>query len=453
MRFSKVNSPGHGSFQVKRHNGSSRRRCDGILRRDLLHVGGLTALGLTLADRIKLAAESPGTAKSCILIWLDGGPSHLETFDLKPNAPKEVRGPFDPIATNVPGIQISEHLAGTAKQMDKIAIVRSMTSTLGEHNFASHYLLTGYKPTPALVYPGMPSVLTHLQDRAVALPPNVALQRPNGMLDHGYLDDSTSPFVVVGDPSKPDFVVRDLAPPETLTSSRLMRRQSLRDAVDALARGREQQQSGTDPAFEQAYRLIASEQARAAFDLKGESSSMRNRYGRHTLGQSCLMARRLIEAGAGFVTVTDRGWDTHEDLYLRLKEGFTGGSVGKIPKLDVAFSALVGDLAQRGLLESTLVIVMGEFGRTPKLNPRGGRDHWPRAFSVAMAGGGVPGGQVIGQSDAHGERPAERPISPSDLVRTFYQLLGIDPKRELNTADGRPVQVNRDGTLIDELIA
>ncbi len=165
------------------------------------------------------------------------------------------------------------------------------------------------------------------------------------------------------------------------------------------------------------------------------------------------MARRLIEAGTKFVTVTDRGWDTHDNLYTRLREGFTGGTAGKVPKLDVALSALIGDLDERGLLDSTLVLVMGEFGRTPKLNPRGGRDHWPRAFSVALAGGGIRGGQVVGQSDSHGERPADRPISPADLVRTVYQRLGIDADLELNTDDGRPVQINRDGTLIRELIS
>ena len=433
------------------------RRCDGIVRRDLLHVGGLTALGFSLSDWMSLRASAAGPttrAESCILIWLDGGPSHLETFDLKPDAPKEVRGPFSPIGTRVPGIQLSEHLARTADVMEHVAVIRSMTSTLGEHNFASHYLLTGYKPTPALVYPGMPAVVTHLTTTQSALPANIALQRPNAMTGHGYLDGATSPFVVVGDPSKPDFKVQDLAPPDGLSVQRLMRRQSMRDAVDSLTRAREEHQPPpADSSFEQAYRLIASPAARAAFDLKNEPQAMRNRYGRHSLGQNCLMARRLIESGARFVTVTDRGWDTHENLYNRLKEGFTGGSVGKIPKLDGAYSALIEDLSQRGLLESTLVILMGEFGRTPKLNPRGGRDHWPRAFSVALAGGGIRGGQLVGRSDSHGERPAERPVTPADLARTIYHLLGIDPARELRTGDGRPVQINRDGTLISELIA
>ena len=337
------------------------RRCDGILRRDVLHVGALTALGLNLSDWIDLrdasAAEQPAVrAEACILIWLDGGPSHLETFDLKPDAPTEVRGPFQPISTSVPGIQLSEYLSRTAHVMDHLAVIRSMTSPLGEHNFASHYLLTGYRPTPALDYPGLPSVLTHIRKQSGALPANIALQRPNAMIGPGYLDDSTAPFVVVGDPSQPDFKVKDLSPSRGLSLDRLMRRRSMRDAVDALARHTESTLEAEsiseatlrlpvqrDPSFERAYRLIASPEARQAFDLKQEPADVRNRYGRHQLGQNCLMARRLVEAGTRFVTVTDRGWDTHENLYTRLKEGFTGGSVGKIPRLDVAYAALIED--------------------------------------------------------------------------------------------------------------
>lgn len=449
------------------------RYCDGISRRDMLHVGGLTALGLTVSDWIQLrtaAAAAPKAngsandsanapvAKSCILIWLDGGPSHLETFDLKPDAPQEVRGPFSPTNTNVPGIQICEHFERTAQLADKLAIVRSLTSPLGEHNFASHYLLTGYKPSPALVYPGLPTVSTSPQARqglapASMLPLNVAIQRPNLMSGPGYMGQSSTAYVVQGDPSKPDFQIKDLDSHDGLTSDRMSRRRSLRRTVDDFARNTEQSSVPRSSSFEQAYRLIASPQARAAFELSSEPASLRSRYGNHQLGQSCLMARRLIEAGSKFVTVTDRGWDTHENLFTRLREGYTGGSAGKIPKLDTAYAGLISDLADRGMLDSTLVILMGEFGRTPKLNPRGGRDHWPRAFSVVLAGGGIRGGQVIGKSDAHGERPADRPVSPADLAHTIYRALGIDPTQELHTPDGRPVQINRDGTLIKELLA
>lgn len=454
-------------------------RCDGVDRRELLHVGGLTALGLSVSDWIShrsahaAAGQAlPVRAQSCILIWLDGGPSHLDTFDLKPNAPSEVRGPFSPIATRVPGVQISEQLARTADVMSHVAVIRSMTSPLGEHNFASHYLLTGYQPNRALVYPSLPAVLSHFQsgdtsgraaagNRVVprntrALPSNIAIARPNDMLGAGYLPDSTLPFVIDGDPSRPDFKVRDLSPAAGLKEPRLTRRQTFRNAVDQFSRkmeiGRERL-GEQDSSFDQAFRLVQSPQARDAFDLEREHDATRNRYGRHAIGHGCLMARRLVEAGAKFVTVTDRGWDTHEDIYLRLKEGFTGGSAGKVPKLDQAYSALIADLADRGLLDTTLVILMGEFGRTPKLNLRGGRDHWPGAFSVALAGGGIAGGRVVGQSDTHGERPAERPVSPADLSRTLYHLVGIDGDKELTTPDGRPIQINRDGALIEEVLS
>lgn len=451
------------------------RRCDGVSRRDWLHVGGLTAFGIGLSDWFSLrVAAGPSAAApkatSCVLVWLDGGPSHLETFDMKPDAPAEVRGPLRPTATNVPGVEICELLSSTAKRMDHVAVVRSVTSPLGEHNFASHYLLSGYQPTPALTYPGFPAVATHLRGTDHALPQSVAVPRPNGMVGPGYLPPSAGPFVIDSDPARADFRVRDLDLASGMTVSRLNRRRSFRDAVDRLARetdlglrgepaasaagnGRAAVGNTSGPAFEQAFRLIRSSEARDAFDLGREPASVRDRYGRHTIGQGCLLARRLIEAGTRLVTVTDRGWDTHTDLYNRLKEGYTGGTAGKIPKLDQAYSALLGDLDDRGLLDSTLVVLMGEFGRTPKLNPQGGRDHWPRAFSVALAGGGVRGGQVVGASDSRGEVPADRPLTPADLVRTIYRLLGIDAAAELHTADGRPVQINRDGDVIEELVS
>lgn len=467
----------------------------GVFRREFLHVGGLTAFGIGLAERIAWGADGsgakgaigasvrtgdrgvgaarPARARSCILIWLDGGPSHLDTFDLKPDAPAEVRGPMSPIATRVPGVTFCELLSRTAELAGEMAIIRSMTSPLGEHNFASHYLLSGYPPTPALTYPGMPAVVSHLGGPASgALPTNIAVGDPNAMLGAGYLADSSNAFVIDADPARPDFRVRDLDPAEGIGRRRLDRRRRFRIAVDRLAatressgtsvdrgqRHRDEGHGGAPPAtvsesaLDEAFRLIHSSEARAAFELENEPESTRQRYGRHRLGQSCLLARRLCEAGTGFVTVTDRGWDTHAALYRQLKEGFTGGTAGRIPLLDQAYSALLTDLRDRGLLESTLVILMGEFGRTPKLNPQGGRDHWPRVFSVVLAGAGIPGGQIIGSSDRRGESPQDRPVTPADLVHTIYRLLGIDPGRLLQTADGRPVRINRDGSTIDELI-
>ncbi|MCZ6795016.1 MAG: DUF1501 domain-containing protein [Planctomycetota bacterium] len=448
------------------------RRCDGVSRRDALRVGALTALGLTLSDWYRLRATVPlpeaalpeaalpgeraprTRARSCILLWLDGGPSHLDTFDLKPEAPAEVRGPFRPISTKVPGLQICEHLERTARVAHKLSIIRSMTSPLGEHNFGSHYLLTGYKPTPALVYPSLGSVVAAVQQKPSVLPPHVAVgSRPNGMNGPGYLPPRFGPFVLGGDPSKKDFKVRDLDLYPEVTVDRLQRRREYLEALDDFSRlVEEKAEKPSDPAFQQAYRLVTSPGAKKAFDLSEEKRDVRQRYGFKTLGQSCLIARRLVERGVPFVTVTDRGWDTHVGLFTRLKEGFTGGSVGKIPTLDVALSALVEDLDERGLLGETLIVVMGEFGRTPKVNTAGGRDHWPRVFSVVLAGAGVPGGQVIGESDPVGESPAERPVTPADLAYTIYSILGIRPQHEFVTGDGRPVTVNRDGQPIRELL-
>ncbi len=430
-----------------------------IARRDMLQGTGLAAIGLALSDWFRVSSRagdrpSLAPAKRCILIWLDGGPSHLDTFDLKPKAPEEVRGPFQPIATSVTGLQISEFLPATAQWMQHVALIRSMTSPLGEHNFGSHYLLTGYKPTPVLKYPGYGSVLAHVRARRPTLfPPCISIPDHNREGGGGFLPAAVHPFATGGDPARPGFRVRDLDPYPGVNANRLQRRKEFLGAFDRFAPAKKQTQDiPEDSAFDQAYRLIASPVAKRAFDLTEEPPSIRHKYGGKTIGQSCLLARRLIEADVPFVIVRDRGWDTHTNLYNRLKEGFTGGSVGKIPSLDQAYAALLSELHERGLLSETLVILMGEFGRTPKINTQGGRDHWPRVFSVALAGGGIRGGQVIGRSDAHGESPADRPVRPEDLARTIYTQLGVDPNHELHTPDGRPVLVNSGGELISELV-
>ncbi len=433
------------------------RRCDGIVRRDALRLGSLTAFGLGLADFFRLSSLANPTgkprAKSCILLWLDGGPSHLELWDLKPAAPAEVRGPFQPIPTNVPGIRICELLPETAKQADKLAIIRSMTSPLGEHGLANQYLLTGYQPTPVLQYPSYGSVLTRLRRGDSALPPYVAIPEARAA-GAGFLGSAFEPFATGSDPSRPDFRVRDLDLFPDVDESRFRRRREYLSAFDSAQSQLESLALPGDSAFERAYRLVTAPEAKSAFDLTAEPEQVRNRYGRRAFGQSCLLARRLVERGVPFVSVLNTGWDTHEDLVLQLKLGYSGANVGVglIPTFDLGFSALLEDLSQRGLLDETLVIAMGEFGRTPKLNTRGGRDHWPRVFSVVLAGGGVPGGQVIGSSDRVGESPDDRPVTPNDLACTIYTLLGIDPKHELQTADGRPVPVNQGGELISEIV-
>jgi hypothetical protein len=441
------------------HNRSCNdTRCDGISRRDMLRVGGLMGLGVSMFSPLSsslLASQAAGArAKSCILLWLDGGPSHLETFDPKPAAPSEVRGPFGTISTNVPGVKICELMPRTAQVVDRLSIIRSMTSPLGEHGLANHYLLTGYQPSPALEYPSYGAVVAHERGRPATLPPYVSVPDFRSIAGAGFLGRSYQPFATGGDPAKADFRVRDLDFYPGVTDERMERRRAFLAQLEWF----QQAAAGlppTDPQFEQAYRLVTSPEAKRAFDLSQEPAAVRAEYGPRTFGQSCLLARRLVERGVPFVTVQFTGWDTHDNLVLRLKEGYTGAQVGVglIPTFDQAFAALIRDLADRGLLEDTLVVAMGEFGRTPKLNTQGGRDHWPRVFSVVLAGGSVPGGQVIGSSDRTGEGVADRPVTPSDLARTIYTLLGVDPDRELWTSDGRPVRINQDGEVIRELSA
>jgi hypothetical protein len=328
-----------------------------------------------------------------------------------------------------------------------------MTSPLGEHGLANHYLLTGYQPSPVLDYPSYGSVIAQARQGERTLPPYVAIPEFKSTSGAGFLGRAFDPFATGGDPAKPDFRVRDLDFYPGVTAERMDRRREFVRQIERLQQASDMSQPA-DPQFEQAYRLVTSPAAKQAFDLSQESANVRANYGPRTFGQSCLLARRLVERGVPFVTVQYTGWDTHDNLVLRLKEGYAGAQVGVglIPTFDQAFAALVGDLSQRGLLDSTLVIAMGEFGRTPKLNAQGGRDHWPRVFSVVLAGGGVPGGQVIGASDRVGESPSERPVTPSDLARTIYTLLGVNPDGELWTRDGRPVRINQGGQVVRELV-
>ena len=457
----------------------STQRCDGMNRRDFLRVGGLTALGLGLGDffHLQRAFASSNTltakAKSCILIWLDGGPSHLETFDPKPDAPQEVRGPLKTIPTNVTGVRISECLERTAGIMDKIAIIRSMTSPLGEHSLGTQYLMTGYKPTPALEYPTFGATLTYIRSQSrkessgnaienaaasTALPPNIAVPNFTSQVSgNGYLPSATRPFSVGGDPKRPDFKVRDLDFYEGIDLHRVSRRKQFVNALNEFSTAKDAGATTvSDPELERAYNLITSPEAKAAFTLSEEPQEVRQRYGTggvNGIGQSCLLARRLVERGVPFVTVNHTGWDTHQDIFT-LKERYPTDRNAHLPSLDRALSALIQDLIDRRMLDETLVVVMGEFGRTPKINSQGGRDHWPNVFSVMLAGGGVQGGQIIGSSDALGEFPKERPVTPSDLSATIYTLLGIAPSFELHTSDGRPVRVAPDGAkVVSELLA
>jgi hypothetical protein len=435
-------------------------RCDGISRRDFLHLGLLTTFGLSTADLFRwqaqgagVGAAGKGSARACILIWLDGGPSHLDTFDPKPDAASEVRSQFQTIKTAVPGVHICEHLSRTARVMNDVALIRSLTHELGNHDTGTRFLLTGHRPTPALEYPSLGSLVAHDNGFAGAIPPYIAIPNDgvggaSNAARSGFLPGSCSAFNIGNDPAK----VRDLHPPEGISVARFEQRREILQKMDAFNRQVEEAPAtrNRDAFYEQAYRLLASPAAKAAFDLGAEKPGTRERYGHSRIGTGCLLARRLIEAGSRFVTVVDSGWDTHQQIFRELPDSRFPGS-GKLPNLDRAYAGLITDLRERGLLESTLVVLMGEFGRTPKLNSLGGRDHWPRAGFACLSGGGVKGGQVIGATNSQGEVPVERPVSPPDLVFTILQLLGINPERELVTPSGRPVKILSEGSYLSEL--
>ena len=426
-------------------------------RREFLRIGSLMGLGIglpQLGGATKAADFVRHPAKACILIWLDGGPSHIDTFDPKPAAPTEVRGPFQSIQTRVAGVRFSELFPQLADRADRLAVVRSLTSPLGEHNLGTQYWLTGYRPSPVIEYPSFVSVLAQQQrehSEPGLLPNSVAIpdfRVGGGAIDPvGFLASRFAPFSVDSDPAKPGFSVRNLSVPDA-DQSRLHRRQRFRRWMAGEAE--------FDPLTEQAFALLSSSQAQEVFQLDSEPAEVRSRYGMKTIGQSCLLARRLVEAGIPLVSVIDRGWDTHNDVVTRLRDGFTGAKVpvGLGPSLDRALAALMDDLQERGLWRDTMVVVMGEFGRTPKWNAGGGRDHWPRVFSGLLAGGPIAPGVVYGSSDRTAESVADLPVTPADLTHTIYAAMGLDSSQLLPTPDGRPIAMaDPQGRVIEELLA
>lgn len=419
-------------------------------RRSFLQFGIAAPFGLSLdqcLQRWAVAAATAGDRKlSAIFIWLGGGPSHHDTFDPKPEAVAEIRGEYRPIATVVPGIRFAESVPHLARSMDRLAVIRSVTHADAAHEPGVALMQTGYGFRPGSNFPSMGAVVgfeRRNRSQQNGLPPHIAV--PNGDLGAGHLGGSYNPFRVGGNPNAKDFQVQDLSNPGGLSLEHIRRRHELLKQVndDFRAQKKSDLQRSVDELGEQAFKLIVTPEARKAFDLTREPEAVRDRYGRTTVGQSLLMARRLIEADVPFVTVNDDEWDHHNAIYPRLKE--------KLPPVDQGLAALVADLAERGRLESTLVVMMGEFGRTPKINTTGGRDHWSRAFSVVLAGAGVRGGQVIGASDNEGAFPTDRPVAPADVAHSIYVLLGLDPNKELPTTSGRPVQIVRDGHFIREL--
>jgi uncharacterized protein (DUF1501 family) len=415
-------------------------------------------------DKLPTESETPekqlaAKARQCILIWLDGGPSHLEMFDPKPDQPAEIRGPLATIRTPLSGVYFSELLPQTAARINDLAVIRSMTSPLGEHNLGTHYLLTGYKPTPAIDYPAFGSVFTARAETRSILPRNIAIPDHRvgggGFQPDGFLSAAgAKPFEVGGDPSKPEFRVEDLDWYPGATAASMRRRRDFLNAIDRFSQTElGASELNRSAAFDHAFQMTLDAETRGAFDLNQEPAAKRGAYGGKSIGQCCLLARRLIERGVSMVTINNVGWDTHDRLSVRLRDGYDGAKipVGLVPSLDQALAALLDDLKLSGLIDQTLIVVMGEFGRTPKLNTLGGRDHWPRAFSAVLAGGGIRGGQVIGGSDSRGESPRERPVTPRDLIATIYHALQVDISQQLVTADGRPISLTHDSEIIHEL--
>lgn len=434
------------------------RNCEGITRRDCLKLGLGTVLGGGLAQALQFrsfAATGNAQATSCILVWLDGGPSHYETFDPKPEAPQEIRGEFKPIPTKVPGLLYSEHMEKLAAIADKTSLVRSIRHNQGNHGAGNHYLMTGAPPRIPVgcgafvsFHPSYGSVTAYEKQTDSGLPAYFSLPRMSRSGGPNFLGAKYAPFVVSDDPNSKNFRVRDVALPSGLADARFHSRRTLREQVDQLKRINDPAAAdpvlAVDEYYEQAYDLITSPEAQAAFAIDQEPDSLRDRYGRNGFGQRALLARRLVEAGVPFITLYEGGWDHHRTIFNDLKK--------RLPGFDNTVSALIEDLDQRGLLETTLVVVLGEFGRTPKVNSRGGRDHWSNAMSVLFAGGGTPGGQVVGATDSKGYSAIERVLSPENFASTLYAKLGIDPAKIYITPAGRPAQLVSDPTPIAELM-
>jgi len=400
-------------------------------------------------------AATSGIPTSCILVWMDGGPSHYETFDPKPKAPSEIRGDYETIATKIPGVHFSKHMRRLAAISDKLAVVRSIRHEQGNHGAGNHYMMTGAPPRIPVgcgafvsFHPSLGSVTAYERGVQGGLPPYFSMPSMTRSGGPNFLGAKYAPFVVADNPNARDFQVRDVAPPRGLDIGRFESRRDLRARVDRFRRFVDK--AAADPAtvlddyYEQGYNLMASPEARRAFEIQSENEKVRDAYGRTSFGQRCLLARRLVEAGVPFVTLHEGGWDHHVSIFSGLDR--------KLPPFENAVAALIEDLDSRGLLDTTLVVVLGEFGRTPKINKDGGRDHWSNAMSVLFAGCGTPGGTVVGATDARGYTAVERILSPENFASTIYTKLGIDPGKIYYTPNGRPTHLVSDATPIAELM-
>jgi hypothetical protein len=422
-----------------------------------LQIGGLATFGLSLPQFLQAksdatGATSPAKAVSCILLWMQGGPSHIDTFDPKPDAPAEIRGEFGTVPTTLSGIRLSEHLPCLARQTDKFSIIRGHDPKNGSHGTADHLMMSGHTFNASLAFPCYGSVVAKERGYPGAMFPFVQLgrnidRRFNGGIA-GFLGDQFNPFEVNEDPNGNAFRVRDLSLANKAEQTRLERRYAMLQEMESY----QQMIEATAPPvqarnafYEKAHSLITSPAAKRAFDLNQEAPAVRDAYGRNTLGQSCLLARRLVEAGVHFVTVTDGGWDTHQNNFRALK-------TTRLPRLDRAYSALLQDLQDRGLLERTLVVWFGDFGRTPKVNPSAGRDHWASAGVACMGGGGVRVGEIVGATNALGETVIDSPVTPQDLAATIYHALGVPLHTWYRTQDGRPIELVPEGKPVKQLV-
>jgi uncharacterized protein (DUF1501 family) len=424
-------------------------------RRAFLHVGLAGGLGLTVADLFRLqalagpapAGKAP-PAQSLIHIFLPGGIAHQDSFDPKPLAPIEYRGELGSIRTKLEGVFFNELLKQTAQVADKITVCRSMTHGEAAHERGTHNMFTGYRPSPALTFPSMGSVVSHEFGPRNNLPPYVCIpSQPTTYAGPGYLSSAFAPFSLGSDPANPGFTVQDLNLPGGVDNKRFTSRRTMLEAVNEHFTSREKADGleAMDTFYQRAYSLISSEKAREAFNINAEKPALRDEYGRNAAGQRFLLARRLVEAGVRFVSLTYGGWDMHT--------GIKDGMRGQLPAFDQAFAALVRDLDRTGLLASTLVMVSSEFGRTPKINATAGRDHWPKVFSVVLAGGGIKKGFVYGTSDATATEPEDDPLTVEDLAMTVYRQLGIDAAKKLMAPGNRPIDIVREGKVRSELIA
>ncbi|HSH96306.1 MAG TPA: DUF1501 domain-containing protein [Roseimicrobium sp.] len=428
-------------------------------RREFMFVGLLGTFGMSLPNVLKAEAKQAaaggagltgkaGAAKSVINIYLPGGFAHQETFDPKIYAPIEYRGPLSSIKTSVEGVHFSENLVQTAKIADKITVVRSMTHGEAAHERGTHNMFTGYRPSPALQYPSIGSVVSHELGSRENLPPYVCIpSQPNTFAGTGYLGSAFGPFSLGSDPANGNFSVRDLTLPKGIDDKRFADRRNMRSVVDAHFSALEKSDAldGMDSFYQRAYSMISSEKARDAFSIDKEPAKLRDEYGRNTAGQRMLLARRLVESGVRFVSLTYGGWDHHDNI--------AGAMRNTMPSFDQAYAALIRDLDQRGMLDSTLVMITTEFGRTPMINKTAGRDHWPKVFSIVLAGGGIKRGYVHGSSDATGGEPEENPLTVANFAATVYNQMGIDSTKALMAPGGRPTAIVYEGEVVKSLLA